>query len=241
MQFRFSEIGLDIYFGISEIARNREASGERPMQSTDWPSEHSEALHDYLARDMSFSEAARALNAKFGTAYSRSAAIGRAKRMGFAGPDRPDQMSKSAPTTQSPHLERPRERHVPEPLQRIPVFERQSAAAGKTAPAPRPRVHAAGAGLEAQENAKASLCRNRSAPSLLARSRARRLPLSLWRRRGGRGHHILRSQAASGLELLRSAFSSDARPRHRLGARRRHCLAQACRGGMTRQPRNRHF
>jgi GcrA cell cycle regulator len=124
MQFRFSEIGLDIYFGISEIARNREASGERPMQSTDWPSEHSEALHDYLARNMSFSEAARALNAKFGTAYSRSAAIGRAKRMGFAGPDRPDQMSKPAPTTQSPHLERPRERHVPEPLQRIPVFER---------------------------------------------------------------------------------------------------------------------
>jgi GcrA cell cycle regulator len=94
------------------------------MQSTDWPSEHSEALHDYLARDMSFSEAARALNAKFGTAYSRSAAIGRAKRMAFAGPDRPDQMSKPAPTTQSPHLERPRERHVPEPLQRIPVFER---------------------------------------------------------------------------------------------------------------------
>jgi GcrA cell cycle regulator len=94
------------------------------MQSTDWPSEHSEALHDYLARDMSFSEAARALNAKFGTAYSRSAAIGRAKRMGFAGPDRPDQMSEPAPTTRRPYLERPRERHVPEPLQRIPVFER---------------------------------------------------------------------------------------------------------------------
>src|SRR5258708_14211217 len=28
MQFRFSEIGLDIYFGISEIIRTREASGE---------------------------------------------------------------------------------------------------------------------------------------------------------------------------------------------------------------------
>jgi GcrA cell cycle regulator len=94
------------------------------MQSTDWPSEHSEALREYLARDMSFSEAARALNAKFGTAYSRSAAIGRAKRMGFAGPDRLDNLSKAVPTTRSPHLERPRERHVPEPLQRIPVFER---------------------------------------------------------------------------------------------------------------------
>jgi GcrA cell cycle regulator len=39
---------------------------------------------------MSFSRIADAINAKFKTAYSRNAAIGRAKRMGLAGPDRPN-------------------------------------------------------------------------------------------------------------------------------------------------------
>ena len=50
---------------------------------------HSQALREYLAKGMSYSEIADAINAKFGTAYSRSAAIGRARRMGLAGPDRP--------------------------------------------------------------------------------------------------------------------------------------------------------
>jgi GcrA cell cycle regulator len=126
MQFRFSEIGLDIYFGLSEIDRNQEASGERPMQSTDWAPEHSEALRDYLAGNMSFSEAARALNAKFGTAYSRSAAIGRAKRMGFADPpDRPDEQSRPPPVAKGPRPERRRKRHVPEFMRPMPVWKRK--------------------------------------------------------------------------------------------------------------------
>ena len=39
---------------------------------------------------MSFAEAAEAINARFGTAYSRNATIGRAKRMGLAALDRPE-------------------------------------------------------------------------------------------------------------------------------------------------------
>ena len=53
------------------------------MQSS-WEPEHSQALREYLASGMSYSEIADAINAKFKTAYSRSAAIGRARRMGLA-------------------------------------------------------------------------------------------------------------------------------------------------------------
>ena len=59
------------------------------MEPTNWAPEHSDALREYLAKGMSFSEVAKAINAKFETAYSRNAAIGRARRMGLAGPDRP--------------------------------------------------------------------------------------------------------------------------------------------------------
>jgi GcrA cell cycle regulator len=52
-----------------------------------WPPEHSDALREYFAKRMSYSEIAEAINAKFGTAYSRNAALGRAKRMGLAGPE----------------------------------------------------------------------------------------------------------------------------------------------------------
>jgi GcrA cell cycle regulator len=54
------------------------------MQSTDWPLAHSEALREFFAGGMSYSQSARAINAKFKTAYSRNAALGRARRMGLA-------------------------------------------------------------------------------------------------------------------------------------------------------------
>lgn len=38
---------------------------------------------------MSYKDAADAMNARFGTAYSRNAALGRARRMGLGEPDRP--------------------------------------------------------------------------------------------------------------------------------------------------------
>ena len=54
------------------------------MQSTDWAREHSDALREYFGHGMSFSEIAEAINARFNTAYSRSAVLGRAKRIGLA-------------------------------------------------------------------------------------------------------------------------------------------------------------
>jgi GcrA cell cycle regulator len=55
------------------------------MQSN-WEEAHSRALREFVEKGMSFAQAARALNARFGTAYSRNAAIGRARRMGLSGP-----------------------------------------------------------------------------------------------------------------------------------------------------------
>lgn len=59
------------------------------MQATNWAPEHSDALRECLAKGMSYSEAADAINAKFGTAYTRNAAIGRARRMGLSTPRPP--------------------------------------------------------------------------------------------------------------------------------------------------------
>jgi GcrA cell cycle regulator len=92
------------------------------MQSTDWPPEHSEALRDYLAKRMSFSEIAAAINTKFKTAYSRSAAIGRAKRLGLAVPDRPKAPPKPP---EQPRMKKVSGRRAPEFMRPMPVFERQ--------------------------------------------------------------------------------------------------------------------
>ena len=54
------------------------------MQS-DWEEAHSRCLREFVEKGMSFSQAAKALNQRFGTAYSRNAAIGRARRMGLSG------------------------------------------------------------------------------------------------------------------------------------------------------------
>jgi GcrA cell cycle regulator len=93
------------------------------MQSTNWAPEHSEALREYLARGMSYSEVAGAINARFGTGYSRNAAIGRGKRMGLAGPDRPDDLPKPPPKARRPRLHKLRERHAPESMRPLPIFE----------------------------------------------------------------------------------------------------------------------
>src|ERR1700730_9836257 len=82
--------------------------GRTEMQSTDWAPEHSNALREYLAKGMSYSEIAEAINEKFKTAYSRNATIGRAKRMGLAGPDRPRDLPghwpKRPPKASAPRL-----------------------------------------------------------------------------------------------------------------------------------------
>jgi GcrA cell cycle regulator len=101
------------------------------MQSISWASEHSDALREYLAKGMSYSEIAQAINARFKTAYSRSAAIGRASRMGLAGPDRakdlPMDLPKhwpAPPKAPQPQLRKSRGRHVPGFIRPMPTFER---------------------------------------------------------------------------------------------------------------------
>ena len=56
------------------------------MQSS-WAEEHSRALREYLEQGLSFSRIAKAINARFNTAYSRNATIGRARRMGLSAPE----------------------------------------------------------------------------------------------------------------------------------------------------------
>jgi GcrA cell cycle regulator len=63
----------------------RKAKGS--MQANNWAPEHSAALREFLAGGMSFSAIAKALNEKFGTSYTRNAAISRSKRMGLSGPE----------------------------------------------------------------------------------------------------------------------------------------------------------
>jgi GcrA cell cycle regulator len=98
------------------------------MQATDWPSEHSDALREYLAKRMSYSEIAEAINARFKTAYSRSATIGRARRMGLVGPEQRQDLPRPSPTPApevgQTQLGKPRERHVPEFIWPLPIFER---------------------------------------------------------------------------------------------------------------------
>ena len=55
------------------------------MQST-WEDAHSTLLRELVDKGVTFSEVARALNARFNTAYTRNAAIGRARRMGLSLP-----------------------------------------------------------------------------------------------------------------------------------------------------------
>jgi len=76
------------------------------MQSFIWAPEHSDALRDCLSRGMSYGQAAKAINARFGTEFTRNAAIGRAKRLRLnpvavrkvtSRPRRPAKRGESAP------------------------------------------------------------------------------------------------------------------------------------------------
>lgn len=58
------------------------------MERLSWTPAHCDALRRHLAARLTFSKAVKAINRKFGTSYTRSAAIGRARRMGLVGLDR---------------------------------------------------------------------------------------------------------------------------------------------------------
>jgi GcrA cell cycle regulator len=76
------------------------------VEPAGWPPAHCEALKEFVTQGMSYRDAADALNARFGTAYSRDAALGRARRMGLGAPVR----SESPPILAGRQLQRPRER-----------------------------------------------------------------------------------------------------------------------------------
>jgi GcrA cell cycle regulator len=98
------------------------------MEPSNWAPEHSDALREHRARGMSYSEIARAINAKFNTHYSRNATIGRAKRLGLAGIDRPKDWTPPAPSDQQPSLRLLRKRFAAASRWLVPVFEREETA-----------------------------------------------------------------------------------------------------------------
>jgi len=68
------------------------------MELSNWAPEHSDALREFVVKGLTFSEVARAINSRFNTSYSRSAALGRARRLGLTADDRrkPSMPSKPA-------------------------------------------------------------------------------------------------------------------------------------------------
>jgi GcrA cell cycle regulator len=95
------------------------------MQSTSWTPEHSSALQEHLAKGMSYSEVAEAINAKFNTAYTRHAAIGRARRLGLASAARPGESSRLPPKAHQSNSHKMRERYASLSGWIVPVFERE--------------------------------------------------------------------------------------------------------------------
>ena len=156
------------------------------MELSNWAPEHSDALREFIAKGMSFSEAARAINSRFNTSYSRNAALGRATAPGAAGRTIAGQPSMRKPSRQSC------------------AKSLLQASSGRCA-------SLADAGVQRIKPIKLRCVADRAAASLPDRAGARRLPLSLWRRRRGRGHHLLRPSAPPGFELLHAAFSSEPR------------------------------
>jgi GcrA cell cycle regulator len=94
------------------------------MESTNWAPEHSAALRDYLLSGMSYADIAQAINTKFNTTYSRSAALGRARRMGLAGSERARDAAGQPSKSRLMGLHHLRERFASTARWFVPVFER---------------------------------------------------------------------------------------------------------------------
>jgi GcrA cell cycle regulator len=99
------------------------------MEPYNWAPEHSGALQEYLALGMTYSEVARAINAKFGTHYSRNATISRARRIGLGGPKRPRDLAPLPPKDQQVSVRLLRERFAAMAKWFVPEFERVETAA----------------------------------------------------------------------------------------------------------------
>ena len=63
-----------------------EQTEAKQVESAIWQPAHCEALKEFVTKGMSYTDATNAINARFGTAYSRSAALGRARARGWTSP-----------------------------------------------------------------------------------------------------------------------------------------------------------
>ena len=90
------------------------------MQSTDWAPEHSDMLRECLASGMSFAGAAAAINAKFGTAYTRSAALGRGRRLRLASSGRPENWRRPSSRTNTKRRRKRGQRRAPDLIWPMP-------------------------------------------------------------------------------------------------------------------------
>src|SRR5437870_4946485 len=98
----------------------RTETGTRQVEPASWPPSHCEALKEYVTKGLSYADAAAAINARFGTAYSRSAAIGRGRRMGLGEPE----PAKAPPILSEAQLQRLRERRTADDFRPLEFFRR---------------------------------------------------------------------------------------------------------------------
>jgi GcrA cell cycle regulator len=91
------------------------------VELASWPASHCEALKEYVSRGLSYADAADAVNARVGTAYSRSAALGRARRMRLA---EAEQQPKPPPLLGETQLRRLRERRAADDFRPLEFFRR---------------------------------------------------------------------------------------------------------------------
>lgn len=78
------------------------------MELSNWAPEHSDALRELIAKGLSFAEAARAINSRFNTSYTRSAALGRARRLRLGADDRQRPSMPTGPAELNGIVELPR-------------------------------------------------------------------------------------------------------------------------------------
>jgi GcrA cell cycle regulator len=143
------------------------------MQST-WEEAHSVALRDCLEKGMSFAEIARALNERFGTAYTRNAAIGRGRRLGLSVPMR-ERAARALNKPKKADARRIRElraRKVAKAVPKLTMFER-AATLQLRCVAIKPR-HLALVDLEAATAATLTAAMRKTSPSPFAAIRARK-------------------------------------------------------------------
>lgn len=110
----------------TRVCGRRKETGTRQLESAYWPPAHCEALTEFVTGGMSYRAAADAINARFGTSYSRNAALGRGRRMGLGEPDRFKPLPMAEAASQQALRRRSDDSVLLELLRRRPVFQRRN-------------------------------------------------------------------------------------------------------------------